>query len=94
MKMHSVSSIHLTWSYRSGTASFAPLARGGPARVEGLRLLLSHCDHTTLVKAGLQPSHHFWAGFMFDLGDFCGHVSCPTLLCGALAWGYISKDHS
>lgn len=59
--------------------------------MEGLRLLLSHCDHTTLVKAGLQRSHHFWAGFMFDVGDFCGHVSCPTLLCGALAWGYIVK---
>lgn len=68
--MHSASSIHLTWSYRSGTARFAPLARGGPARVEGLRLLLSHCDHTTLVKAGLQPSCHFWAGFMFNLGGF------------------------
>lgn len=55
--------------------------------MEGLRLSLSCHDHTTLMKAGLQPSCHFLGGFHVIWAFFCGHMSCPALLHGALGQG-------
>lgn len=49
----------------------------------GAEVLLSHCDHTTLVKADSQPSPHFWAGFMFNLGGFLW----PHVLLHPALWG-------
>lgn len=62
--------------------------------MEGLRLLLSHCDHTTLVKTGLQPSHHFWTGFMFNLGGFLWPHVLPHLTLWGLGAGAVKAKIS